>query len=124
MRRPFLTCRFCRRIFRQWSPAKFDILADFLIAEYGKKGVDIETLVLRQQEKARKRGREIDHDGTPKVLYHQTDGEFTVFDVGRYGAGTRDNETPFGVFLKSSEKEIGLRGVRSVITGTSAGYRR
>ena len=56
----------------------------------------------------------LNKDGTPKVLYHQTDGEFTVFDVGRYGAGTRDNETPFGIFLKSSEKDIGLRGKKQI----------
>ena len=47
----------------------------------------------------------LNHDGTPKVLYHQTDGEFPVSDVGRYGAGTRDNETPFGVFLIALKKK-------------------
>ena len=29
----------------QWSPAKFKVLADFLMAEYGKQGVDIQTLI-------------------------------------------------------------------------------
>ena len=29
----------------QWSPAKFKVLADFLMAEYGKKGVDVKTLI-------------------------------------------------------------------------------
>lgn len=52
----------------------------------------------------------VNADGTPKVVYHQTENEFTVFDIRRNGAGTSDNETPFGIFLKSSEKDIGLRG--------------
>ena len=52
----------------------------------------------------------VNADGTPKAVYHQTENEFTVFDVRRNGAGTSDNETPFGIFLKSSDKDIGLRG--------------
>ena len=52
----------------------------------------------------------VNADGTPKVVYHQTENEFTVFDVRRNGAGTSDNETPFGIFLKSNDKDIGLRG--------------
>jgi hypothetical protein len=30
---------------RMWSPAKFNVLADFLMAEYGKQGVDVQTLI-------------------------------------------------------------------------------
>lgn len=53
-------------------------------------------------------------DGQPKVLYHQTENEFTVFDTKRKGAGESDNETPFGVFLKSSNRDIGLRGKKQM----------
>ena len=53
-------------------------------------------------------------DGTPKVLYHQTDEDITVFDIGREGAGTSDNQTPFGVFLKSTDADIGLRGKKQM----------
>ena len=49
-------------------------------------------------------------DGTPKVLYHQTENTFTIFDTRHEGAGTRDNETPFGIFMKSSPSNIGLKG--------------
>lgn len=52
----------------------------------------------------------VNADGTPMVLYHQTSSEFTVFDPRHDGAGTSDDETPFGIFLKSSNKNIGLRG--------------
>ena len=52
----------------------------------------------------------VDADGTPKVLYHQTASDFTIFDPKYPGAGTRDNETPFGIFMKSSDKNIGLNG--------------
>lgn len=52
----------------------------------------------------------VNRDGTPMVLYHQTASDFTIFDPKYPGAGTRDNETPFGIFMKSSDKNIGLNG--------------
>ena len=56
----------------------------------------------------------VNADGTPKVVYHQTDAEFTVFDTRREGAGTRDSGTPFGIFLKSSDRDIGLKGKKQM----------
>lgn len=56
----------------------------------------------------------VNEDGTPKIVYHQTENEFTVFEMRREGAGTRDNGTPFGIFLKSSNKDIGLRGKKQM----------
>lgn len=56
----------------------------------------------------------VNEDGTPKIVYHQTENEFTVFETRRAGAGTRDNGTPFGIFLKSSNKDIGLRGKKQM----------
>jgi hypothetical protein len=52
----------------------------------------------------------VDEDGRLLTMYHQTDGVFTIFDPKREGAGTRDNGTPFGIFLKTSKRDIGLRG--------------
>lgn len=51
-----------------------------------------------------------DASGRLLVLFHQTGEVFTVFDMLRQGAGTNDSGTPFGVFLKSSSADIGLRG--------------
>lgn len=48
---------------RQWSPEKFKILADFLMEEYGKHGVDIKTLIRDQINKAKRRGRKLSFDG-------------------------------------------------------------
>ena len=48
--------------------------------------------------------------GKPKLFYHQTAADFTEFDTRHEGAGTRDNETPFGVFLKTTDADIGLKG--------------
>jgi len=56
----------------------------------------------------------LNDDGTPKVFYHQTEGDFTVFDTQREGAGSRDNETPYGIFLKTSDTDIGLRGKKQM----------
>ena len=47
---------------RQWSPAKFKTLANFLMAEYGQKGVSIEELVQKQIDKAKRSGRTISYD--------------------------------------------------------------
>lgn len=56
----------------------------------------------------------VNEDGTPKVVYHQTENDFTVFDIHRGGAGARDNGTPFGIFLKSSNRDIGLKGKKQM----------
>ena len=47
---------------REWSPAKFKVFADFLLEQYGKKGVSVKALVAMQIEKARRNGRTIDYD--------------------------------------------------------------
>lgn len=47
---------------RQWSPAKFKTLADFLMQEYGKKGVNVDALVREQMAKAKRNGRTISYD--------------------------------------------------------------
>ena len=56
----------------------------------------------------------VNKDGTPKVVYHQTENEFSIFDTRHEGAGTRDEQTPFGIFLKSSSRDIGLRGKKQM----------
>lgn len=49
-------------LIRDWSPAKFKVFADFLLEQYGKHGVSVNTLVQRQIEKAKKNGRNISYD--------------------------------------------------------------
>lgn len=56
----------------------------------------------------------VNADGSPKVLYHQTAGDFTIFGTRHPGAGTRDSDTPFGIFLKSSDRSIGLKGEKQM----------
>ena len=52
----------------------------------------------------------VNADGTPMVLHHQTGNEFTVFDPKHSGAGSSDQQTPFGIFMKTSDKNIGVKG--------------
>ena len=66
-------------------------------------------LTAEQQEFFRD-SKVVDGQGRLLVLYHQTDELFTVFDPLHQGAGTRDNATPFGIFLKTSDRDIGLKG--------------
>ena len=55
-----------------------------------------------------------DRSGNLLVVYHQTENDFTVFDPRRKGAGSRDTETPYGIFLKSNNKDIGLKGKKQM----------
>ena len=55
-----------------------------------------------------------DADGKLLVMYHQTDGTFTVFDTKHKGAGAGDDETPFGIFLKRTPRNIGGRGEKQM----------
>lgn len=55
-----------------------------------------------------------DDGGNLLVLYHQTDGDFTIFDTRHPGAGSRDNGTPFGIFMKRSAGDIGLAGKKQM----------
>lgn len=55
-----------------------------------------------------------DRSGNLLVVYHQTENDFTVFDPRRKGAGSRDTETPYGIFLKSNDKDIGLKGKKQM----------
>lgn len=63
-----------------------------------------------QQREYFKDSKVRDAEGRLLKLYHQTEGGFTVFDPNNAGAGRSDGETPFGIFLKSSSRDIGLRG--------------
>ena len=47
---------------KQWSPAKFKTLANFLMKEYGQKNVSAEELVQKQIAKAKRAGRTISYD--------------------------------------------------------------
>lgn len=86
-----------------------------LTKENGKKRYSLKTdsegrELTEQQQEYFKDSKAVDGAGRLLKLYHQTDGVFTVFDPRHEGAGTRDNGTPFGIFLKTSSRDIGLRG--------------
>lgn len=61
-----------------------------------------------------KASKVVNADGTPKVVYHQTAEDFTIFEPRHQGAGTRDSDTPFGIFMKSSDKNIGVKGEKQM----------
>lgn len=50
----------------------------------------------------------VNEDGTPKYLYHQTEKDFTEFDVGHPGAGYYDNELPDGIYMKETPDTLKL----------------
>lgn len=63
-----------------------------------------------QQQEYFKDSKVRDRDGKLMVLYHQTGNDFTVFDTKHEGAGSGDSGTPYGIFLKPTENDIGLSG--------------
>ena len=63
-----------------------------------------------EQQEYFKDSKAVDTEGRLLTLYHQTENEFTVFDTKHKGAGTSDSGTPFGIFLKRTNSDIGLRG--------------
>lgn len=67
-----------------------------------------------EQRKFFQNSKITDSKGRLLVLYHQTDADFTVFDVKRDGAGMRDNETPHGIFMKPNADDIGLKGSKQM----------
>lgn len=68
----------------------------------------------KEQQKYFANSKAVDKNGKLLVLYHQTDSDFNIFNPLHKGAGTSDSGTPFGIFLKSSNADIGLRGKKQM----------
>lgn len=56
----------------------------------------------------------VNDDGSPKIVYHQTGKDFTVFNTDNPAAGLNDSETPNGIFFKENDHDIGLEGSRQM----------
>lgn len=68
----------------------------------------------KQQREYFKDSKVVDENGNLLVVYHQTDSDFTVFDTHHEGAGSYDYETPYGVFLKPMNNNIGVKGSKQM----------
>lgn len=66
------------------------------------------------QQKFFAESKAVDSRGRLLTLYHQTGNDFTIFEPRRKGAGTSDTETPFGIFLKTTANDIGLKGKKQM----------
>ena len=56
----------------------------------------------------------VNADGTPRIVYHQTGADFTVFNTDNPEAGKFDSETPNGIFFKDNDHDIGLTGKKQM----------
>ena len=56
----------------------------------------------------------VNADGTPMVVYHQTDADFTVFNTSNQRAGKLDTDTPTGMFFKPTDQDIGISGEKQM----------
>lgn len=66
------------------------------------------------QQKFFAESKAVDSKGRLLTLYHQTGNDFTIFEPRRKGAGSSDSETPFGIFMKTSPDDIGLKGKKQM----------
>lgn len=56
----------------------------------------------------------VNEDGSPKIMYHQTDADFSVFRTESTGAGRDDAILPDGAFFKSFDTDIGVSGQKQM----------
>ena len=105
----------------QWQYMRSDAL-DAAVATPGpnvRNDSDSDAAKIRKEIETLKKSVEkcsavVDENGEPRVVYHQTGNEFTVFDTRHSGAGTTDMQMPFGIFLKPTERNIGIQGSRQM----------
>jgi hypothetical protein len=60
------------------------------------------------QNDAENASKVMDENGQPKLMYHETAADWFIYDKTKIEAGKLDSVTPTGIFLKSSNKNIGL----------------
>lgn len=78
---------------------------------YALRETDSESRTLtEEQRKFFQNSKFTDRYGHLLTLYHQTASEFTIFDTSIKGTGQHDYLTPFGIFMKPSSKNIGIKG--------------
>lgn len=65
-------------------------------------------------ENPEKASKIVNADGSPKIMYHQTDADFSVFRTESTGAGRGDAILPDGAFFKSSDTDIGVSGQKQM----------
>lgn len=82
---------------RDWSPAKFKALADFVIAEYGKKGVSVSELI---KQKMSARGIGFD-EAYEEVIADSMQPMFTDANLGEKLAKLKSQDA--GLFAKIKE---------------------
>ena len=56
----------------------------------------------------------VDENGEPKIVWHQTGADFSVFNTDHPSAGANDSETPNGIFFKDNDHDIGLTGSKQM----------
>ena len=66
------------------------------------------------QNKPQSASKIVNDDGTPRIVYHQTDADITTFDTSVEGAGARDNTLPHGIYMKPTPFDIGLKGKKQM----------
>lgn len=55
------------------------------------------------------KSKAINKDGTPRILYHRTNADFTIFDVKRSGSNQGKTKGD-GIYLSSSKDEFSYAG--------------
>ena len=99
---------------RDQSPAKFQAMADFLMDEYGKKGVSVRYLAEEQIRKAKKNGRTIDYDTAYEEVV--ADSMETMLSDGKVVEKLRQKDKSIWEMVKGYIRDLAEK-IRKVYAG-------
>ena len=105
---------------KQWSPAEFKAFADYLLEQYGKKGVSVETLIQEQMANAKRNGYTLDeHAAYEEVIADACQRMLLDSDAVQKMAGYKEqNPSKWQQIVEAIRKFIG--NIRKLFEGAEA----
>ena len=105
---------------KQWSPAEFKAFADYLLEQYGKKGVSVEALIQEQMANAKQNGYTLDeHAAYEEVIADACQRMLLDSDAVQKMAGYQEqNPSKWQQIVEAIRKFIG--NIRKLFAGAEA----
>ena len=105
---------------KQWSPAEFKAFADYLLEQYGKKGVSVEALIQEQMANAKRNGYTLDeHAAYEEVIADACQRMLLDSDALQKMAGYKEqNPSKWQQIVEAIRRFIG--NIRKLFEGAEA----
>ena len=105
---------------KQWSPAEFKAFADYLLEQYGKKGVSVEALIQEQMANAKRNGYTLDeHSAYEEVIADACQRMLLDSDALQKMAGYQEqNPSKWQQIVEAIRRFIG--NIRKLFEGAEA----